>query len=120
MVRKAQSECFFFFQREIEHFECCDEDFITSHAQSDEDIVSLIKEKKDLIDDSSSDMEDEGDASSGPSISDAVDILQNFFATETVDKNVTDSFLIIDKQILVMYLKSRCFQQKKSQLIFIL
>ncbi|GBN65081.1 hypothetical protein AVEN_233794-1 [Araneus ventricosus] len=69
----------------------------------------------DLIDDSSSDMEDGGDASSGPSISDAkatVKILQNFFATETEDKNVRYSFLIIDKKIDDMYLKCRCLQQK--------
>ncbi|GBN31260.1 hypothetical protein AVEN_64287-1 [Araneus ventricosus] len=66
---------------EIEHLECCDEDLITSDAPSDEDIVSLIKEKNNLICDLSSDVEGGDDASSGPSISDAkaaVNILQNF------------------------------------------
>ncbi|GBL83286.1 hypothetical protein AVEN_208370-1 [Araneus ventricosus] len=80
---------------------------------SDGDIVSLTKEKNDLIDVSSSDMEDESDASS--SISDAtaaVNILQNFFGTETADKSVMYSLLIIDKKTDKMYLKARCFQQK--------
>ncbi|GBM68579.1 hypothetical protein AVEN_234028-1, partial [Araneus ventricosus] len=69
---------------------------ITSDEPSDEDIVFLIKEKNGLIDDSSSDMEEEGDGSSGPSIPDtkaAVNILQDFFATETVDKNAMYSLL---------------------------
>ncbi|GBL90508.1 hypothetical protein AVEN_179431-1 [Araneus ventricosus] len=72
-----------------------------------------MKVKNDFIDDSSSDMEVEGDASSGSSISDAntaVSILQNFFATETVDKNLMYSFLIIDKKVDEMYLKSRVHQ----------
>ncbi|GBM03439.1 hypothetical protein AVEN_16927-1, partial [Araneus ventricosus] len=74
---------------------------VISDAPSDEDIVSLSKEKNDFIDDSSSDMQDEGGASSGSSISGAkaaVNILQNFFATEAVDKNAMHSFLIIDKK----------------------
>ncbi|GBN05308.1 hypothetical protein AVEN_252213-1, partial [Araneus ventricosus] len=54
-------------------------------------------------------MEDDGDTSPGILISDskaAVNILQNLFATETVDKNVMYSFLINDKKIDEMYLKS--------------
>ncbi|GBN32281.1 hypothetical protein AVEN_112139-1 [Araneus ventricosus] len=46
-------------------------------------------------------MEDQGDASSGPSISDgkaAVKIVQNFFITENVDKKFMHLFLIIDKK----------------------
>ncbi|GBL96818.1 hypothetical protein AVEN_118943-1, partial [Araneus ventricosus] len=89
-------------ERWVEHFEWCDDDLITSDPPSDEEIVSLIKEKNDLIDDSSLDIEDRGDASSGSLISDAkatVSILQNVFATEIVDKNVMYSFLIIDKKI---------------------
>ncbi|GBN84649.1 hypothetical protein AVEN_30351-1 [Araneus ventricosus] len=55
----------------MEHFKRCDSNLITSDAPIDEDIVYVITEKNDLIDDSSSDIEDGGDASSGPSISDA-------------------------------------------------
>ncbi|GBM09040.1 hypothetical protein AVEN_229066-1 [Araneus ventricosus] len=91
-----------FSQSEIEHFECCDDDWFTSDAPSNEDIVSLIEENNDLTDDSSSDMENEVDASSGSSISNAkaaVNILKNFFATEIVDKNVRCSFLIFNKKI---------------------
>ncbi|GBM53272.1 hypothetical protein AVEN_128437-1 [Araneus ventricosus] len=51
---------------------------ITSDVPSDEDIVSLIKEKNDLIDDSSSDMEDRGDTSSCPSISDVKGSCEHF------------------------------------------
>ncbi|GBL72704.1 hypothetical protein AVEN_127941-1 [Araneus ventricosus] len=96
-----------FFQSKIEHFECCDEDF-TSDAPSDEETVHLIKEKNDLIDDSSSDMEELGDQFSDAKA--AVNILQNFFATGNVDKSVMYWFLIIDKTIDETYLKSRCFQ----------
>ncbi|GBN57301.1 hypothetical protein AVEN_260208-1 [Araneus ventricosus] len=54
MVRKAPMNSFVFTsQSEIEHFECCDGDLITSDVPSDESEVSLIKEKNDLIDDSS-------------------------------------------------------------------
>ncbi|GBM73202.1 hypothetical protein AVEN_228981-1 [Araneus ventricosus] len=88
---------------------------ITCNAPSDEDRVSLIKEKKDFVDDSSSGMENGSDASAGPLISDAkaaVNILQNYFATETEDENVLYSFLVIDKNTDEMHRKSRCFQQK--------
>ncbi|GBM55553.1 hypothetical protein AVEN_105085-1 [Araneus ventricosus] len=110
-------------QSKIGHFECCDDDLITSDAPSDDDIVFLIKEKNDLIHDSSSDMEDLGDVSSAPSFSGAktaVNMWRNFFAPETVDKIIMNSFLIIDKKIDEMCLKSRFSQQKKSLIIFIL
>ncbi|GBO34190.1 hypothetical protein AVEN_255350-1 [Araneus ventricosus] len=35
-----------FSQNEIEHFECCDDDVITSGEGSEEDIVALVNEKK--------------------------------------------------------------------------
>ncbi|GBN03814.1 hypothetical protein AVEN_131403-1 [Araneus ventricosus] len=37
-----------FSQNEIEHFECCDDDVITSGEVSEEDIVALVNEKKQL------------------------------------------------------------------------
>ncbi|GBM42454.1 hypothetical protein AVEN_139888-1 [Araneus ventricosus] len=59
-----------FSQSEIEHFDYCDDDSITSDAPSDEDIVFLMKEKNDLIEEASSDESSiksfvEGDAISG-------------------------------------------------------
>ncbi|GBM87606.1 hypothetical protein AVEN_119534-1 [Araneus ventricosus] len=51
-----------FSQNEIEHFECCDDDVITSGEVSEEDIVALVNEKNNnSIVDSSSDMEEEKD-----------------------------------------------------------
>ncbi|GBN38413.1 hypothetical protein AVEN_153707-1 [Araneus ventricosus] len=47
-----------FSQNEIEHFECCDDDVITSGEVSEEDIVALVTEKSNSIVDSS-DMEEE-------------------------------------------------------------
>ncbi|GBN88447.1 hypothetical protein AVEN_7721-1, partial [Araneus ventricosus] len=35
-----------FSQNEIEHFECCDDDVITSGEVNEEDIVALVNEKK--------------------------------------------------------------------------
>ncbi|GBM37916.1 hypothetical protein AVEN_72833-1 [Araneus ventricosus] len=92
-----------FSQSEIEHFEYGDDDLIISDAPSNENIISLTKEKNNLINDSSDmeeslDMKYEGDTSSDPSI--FVNILQNFFATETVDTNIMYSLLIIDKKII--------------------
>ncbi|GBM62773.1 hypothetical protein AVEN_41503-1 [Araneus ventricosus] len=59
-----------FSQIEIEHFECCDDDVITSGEVSKEDIVALVNEKNNSIVDSSSDMEEEQDEP-WPSIADA-------------------------------------------------
>ncbi|GBN17440.1 hypothetical protein AVEN_179704-1 [Araneus ventricosus] len=50
-----------FSQNEIEHFECCDDDVITSGEVSEKDIVALVNEKHNSIVDSSSDMEEELD-----------------------------------------------------------
>ncbi|GBM11936.1 hypothetical protein AVEN_164684-1 [Araneus ventricosus] len=50
-----------FSQNEIEHFECCDDDVITSGEVSEEDIVALVNEKNISIIDLSSDMEEERD-----------------------------------------------------------
>ncbi|GBN50493.1 hypothetical protein AVEN_179049-1 [Araneus ventricosus] len=44
-----------FSQNEIEHFECCDHDVITSREVSEEDIMALVNEKNNSIADSSSD-----------------------------------------------------------------
>ncbi|GBO40856.1 hypothetical protein AVEN_153211-1 [Araneus ventricosus] len=38
-----------FSQKEIEHFECCDDDVITSGEVSEEDIVALVNEKTTLL-----------------------------------------------------------------------
>ncbi|GBN02279.1 hypothetical protein AVEN_238161-1 [Araneus ventricosus] len=70
-----------FSQNEIEHFECCDDDAITSGEMSEEDIVALVNEKNNSIVDSSSDMEEE-QVETGPSIADAkaaANVLNNFF-----------------------------------------
>ncbi|GBN52799.1 hypothetical protein AVEN_76422-1 [Araneus ventricosus] len=58
-----------FSQNEIEHFECCDDDVVTSGEVSKEDIVALVNEKNNSIVDSSSDVEEEQDEP-WPSISD--------------------------------------------------
>ncbi|GBN68028.1 hypothetical protein AVEN_217853-1 [Araneus ventricosus] len=59
-----------FSQNGIEHFECCDDNVITSGEVSEEDIVALVNEKNNSIVDSSSDMEEEQDEI-WPSIVDA-------------------------------------------------
>ncbi|GBN59166.1 hypothetical protein AVEN_43498-1 [Araneus ventricosus] len=59
-----------FSQNEIEHFECCDDDVITSREVTEEDIVALVNEKNNSIVDSSSNMEEEKDEPC-PSIADA-------------------------------------------------
>ncbi|GBL94147.1 hypothetical protein AVEN_45049-1 [Araneus ventricosus] len=59
-----------FSQNEIEHFECCDDDVITSGEVNEEDIVAFVNEKNNSIVDSSSDMEEEQDEP-WPSIADA-------------------------------------------------
>ncbi|GBM04217.1 hypothetical protein AVEN_213063-1, partial [Araneus ventricosus] len=58
-----------FSQNEIEHFECCDDDVITSGEVSEKDIVALVNEKSNPIVDSSSGMEKEQDEP-WPSIAD--------------------------------------------------
>ncbi|GBN03999.1 hypothetical protein AVEN_177860-1 [Araneus ventricosus] len=59
-----------FSQNEIVHFECCDDDVITSGEVSEEDIGALVNEKNNSILDSSSNMEEEQDEP-WPSIADA-------------------------------------------------
>ncbi|GBN81156.1 hypothetical protein AVEN_258387-1 [Araneus ventricosus] len=59
-----------FTQNEIEHFECCDDDVITSREVSVEDIVELANEKNNSIVDSSLNMEEEQDEP-WPSIADS-------------------------------------------------
>ncbi|GBM92330.1 hypothetical protein AVEN_40991-1 [Araneus ventricosus] len=58
-----------FSQNEIEHFECCDDDVITSGEVSEEDIIELVNEENSIVD-SFSDMEEEQDEP-WPSIADA-------------------------------------------------
>ncbi|GBN31365.1 hypothetical protein AVEN_127270-1 [Araneus ventricosus] len=100
-----------FSQNEIEHFECCDDDVITSGEVSEEDIVAIVNEKRNSIVHSSSDMEDEP----GPSIADtkaAANVLNNFFATGNIEEHVVDLFKIVDKKIDELYIKSKTFQPK--------
>ncbi|GBM41264.1 hypothetical protein AVEN_180554-1 [Araneus ventricosus] len=59
-----------FSPNEIEYFECCDDDVITSGEVSEEDIMALVNRKNNSIVDSSSDMEEERDEP-WPSIADA-------------------------------------------------
>ncbi|GBN35988.1 hypothetical protein AVEN_139166-1 [Araneus ventricosus] len=103
-----------FSQNEIEHFECCDDDVITSGEVSEEDIVALVNEKNDSIVDSSSDMDEEQDEP-GHSIADAkaaANVLNNFFATENNDEHVVDLFKRVDKKFDELYIKSKTFQPK--------
>ncbi|GBN19669.1 hypothetical protein AVEN_92708-1 [Araneus ventricosus] len=103
-----------FSQNEIEHFECCDDDVITSGEVSEEDIVAPVNEKNNSTVDSSSDMEEEQDEP-GPSIADAkaaANVLNNFFATENIGKHVVDLFKIVDKNTDELYIKSKTFQPK--------
>ncbi|GBN60059.1 hypothetical protein AVEN_68227-1 [Araneus ventricosus] len=90
-----------FSQNEIEHFECCDDDVITSGEVSEEDIVALVNEKNNSIVDSSSDMEEKQDEP-GPSIANA-NVLNNFFATENIDEHVVDLFKIVDKKKMTSF-----------------
>ncbi|GBM09725.1 hypothetical protein AVEN_101778-1 [Araneus ventricosus] len=72
-------------QNEIEHFECFDDDVITSGKVSEEDIVTLVNEKNNSIVDSSSDMEEEQDEP-GPSIAvaeAAANVLKFFLPQKT-------------------------------------
>ncbi|GBL87445.1 hypothetical protein AVEN_118381-1 [Araneus ventricosus] len=83
-----------FSQNEIEHFEYCDDDVITSGGVSEEDIVALVNEKNNSIVDSSSDMEEKQDELVH-SIADAkaaANVLNNFFATENNCEHVVDLF----------------------------
>ncbi|GBN25710.1 Tigger transposable element-derived protein 6 [Araneus ventricosus] len=105
-----------FSQNEIEHFECCDDDIITSGEGSKEDIVALVNEKNNSIVDSSSDMEEEQDepAPSNADAKAAANVLNNFFPTENIDEHVVDLFKIVDKKIDELYIKSKTFQPKTS------
>ncbi|GBO23412.1 hypothetical protein AVEN_102770-1 [Araneus ventricosus] len=90
-----------FSQNEIEHFECCGDDVITSGEVSEEDIVALVNGKNNSIVVSSSDMEEEQDEP-GPSIADAkaaANVLNNFSATENIDEHVVDVFKIVVKKL---------------------
>ncbi|GBO14629.1 hypothetical protein AVEN_76237-1 [Araneus ventricosus] len=83
-----------FSQNEIEHFECCDDDVITTWEVSEEDIVALVNEKNNSIVNSSSDMEEEQDEPR-PSIADAIaaaNVLNIFFATGNIDEHVVGLF----------------------------
>ncbi|GBL80977.1 hypothetical protein AVEN_83070-1 [Araneus ventricosus] len=86
-----------FSQIEIEHFECCDEEVITSGDVSEEDIVALVNEKNNSIVDSSCN-----------SIADALNI---FFAAENIYEHVVNLFKIVDKKI-DLYIKLKTFQPK--------
>ncbi|GBM08543.1 hypothetical protein AVEN_69763-1 [Araneus ventricosus] len=107
-ARKAWSECFL--QNEIEHFECCDDDVITSGEVSEEDIVTLVNGKNNSVVDSSSDMEEEQEEP-WPSIADEKRFEQ-FFAAENIDEHVVDLFKIVDKKIDELYINSKTFQPK--------
>ncbi|GBM18127.1 hypothetical protein AVEN_75539-1 [Araneus ventricosus] len=103
-----------FSQNEIEHFECCDDDVVTSGEVSEEDIVALVNEKNNYVADSSSDIEEEQDEP-GSSIADAkaaANVLNYFFATENIDEHVVNLFEIVDKKIDELYIKSKTFQPK--------
>lgn len=100
-------------REEIEHFETIDSEVITSDIMTDDDIVSELKEKNDANEDDF--LPSDESEMSAPSISDvkaATNILSTFFSTENVDKKTMDAFLIVDKKIDELYLKSKCVQTK--------
>ncbi|GBL87089.1 hypothetical protein AVEN_218781-1 [Araneus ventricosus] len=100
-----------FSQNEIEHFECCDYDVITSGEVSEEGIVALVNEEKNSIVDSSSDIEEEQDEP-WLSIADAKTFWTIFFATENIDEHVVNLFKIEDKKIDELYIKLETLQPK--------
>ncbi|GBM33572.1 hypothetical protein AVEN_197322-1 [Araneus ventricosus] len=100
-----------FSQNEIEHFECCDDDVITSGEVSEEDIVALVNEKKQL----NCRFVFRYGGRTRPTMAfncRCKNVLNNFFATENSDEHVLNLFKIVDKKIDELYIKSKTFQPK--------
>ncbi|GBN52905.1 hypothetical protein AVEN_109409-1 [Araneus ventricosus] len=98
-----------FSQNEIEHFECCDDDVITSGEVSEEDIVALVNEKKPTL---LQIVSRNGGRTRRTTAFNCrcKNVLNNFFATENIDEHVVDLFKIVDKKIDELYIKSKTFQ----------
>ncbi|GBM87635.1 hypothetical protein AVEN_235171-1 [Araneus ventricosus] len=87
-----------FSQNEIEHFECCDDDVITSVEVSEEDIVTLVNEKKQL--DCRFVFRYGGKTRRTKAFNCRYkNVLKNFFATGNIDEHVVDLFKIVDKKL---------------------
>ncbi|GBO26369.1 hypothetical protein AVEN_46208-1 [Araneus ventricosus] len=100
-----------FSQNKIEHFECCDDDVITSGELSVEDIVALINEKRQVY---CRFLFRYGGRTRRAMAFNCrcKNALNNFFATENIDEHVVDVFKIVDKKIDELYIKSKTFQAK--------
>ncbi|GBN83065.1 hypothetical protein AVEN_258692-1 [Araneus ventricosus] len=90
-----------FSQNEIEHFECREDDVITSGEVSEEDIVALINEKKQLY---CRFVFRYGGRTRRTrafncSCKSSCKRFEQFFATENIDEHVVDLFKIVDKKI---------------------
>ncbi|GBM03527.1 hypothetical protein AVEN_95418-1 [Araneus ventricosus] len=87
-----------FSQNEIEHFECCDDDVITSGEASEGDIVALVNEKNQLY--CRSVFRYGGRTRRTMTFNcRCKNVLNNFFATENIDEHVVDLFKIVDKKM---------------------
>ncbi|GBM70258.1 hypothetical protein AVEN_270831-1 [Araneus ventricosus] len=100
-----------FSQNEIEHFECCDDDVITSRKVSEEDIVALVNEKNNSIVDRLQ-IWRKNKMNHGLQLQMQKRFEQFFFATENIDEHAVDLFKIVDKKIDELYIKSKTFQPK--------
>ncbi|GBO24777.1 hypothetical protein AVEN_88795-1 [Araneus ventricosus] len=100
-----------FSQNEIEHFECCDDYVITSGEMSEEDIMALVNEKKQLY---CRFVFRYGGTTRRTMAFNCrcKNVLNNFFATENIDEHVVDLLKIVDKKIVELYIKSKTFQPK--------
>ncbi|GBM34625.1 hypothetical protein AVEN_212331-1 [Araneus ventricosus] len=106
-----------FSQNEIEHFEFCDDDVITSGEMSEDDIVALVNEKKTLycrfvFRYGGRTRRNRAFNCRCKSSCKRFELFFFFFATENIDEHVVDLFKIVDKKIDELYIKSKAFQPK--------
>ncbi|GBO27620.1 hypothetical protein AVEN_239946-1 [Araneus ventricosus] len=87
-----------FSQNEIEHFECCDDDVVTSGEVSEEDIVALVNEEKQLY---CRFVFRYGGRTRRTMAFNCrcKNVLNNFFVTGNIDEQVLDLFKIVDKKL---------------------
>ncbi|GBM79773.1 hypothetical protein AVEN_267073-1 [Araneus ventricosus] len=86
-----------FSQNEIEHFECCDDDVITSGEVSEEDIMALVNEKKQLY---CRFVFRYGGRTRRTMTFNCrcKNALNNFFVTENIDEQVVEPLKIVDNK----------------------
>ncbi|GBN90243.1 hypothetical protein AVEN_41543-1 [Araneus ventricosus] len=87
-----------FSQNEIERFECCDDDVMTSGGVSKEDIVALVNVKKQLY---CRFVFRYGERTRRTMAFNCrcKNVLNNFFATGNIDEHVVDLFKIMDEKL---------------------